>query len=177
MRNRLKQPNSYVIINDYAIFKTSSGREFIVDAQDANLIKEYYWHISSGGYVCTNVNNIKRVGKNTLVQLHRLIMNPADDKLVDHRDHNKLNNRRLNLRECTYSNNNMNKRTQINNTSGVKGVCWYKKYQKWMSYIKVDKKFINLGYYLDINDAVKIRKEAEHKYFGDFAYREENSVQ
>lgn len=52
-----------------------------------------------------------------------------------------------------------------NNTSGYKGVCWDKSKNKWISQIQVNKKNIRLGYFTNIEDAIKARKEAEEKYW------------
>ena len=52
-----------------------------------------------------------------------------------------------------------------NNTSGHKGVSWNKYHNKWNAYINIHGKKINLGYYCNIDDAVKARSEAEEKYF------------
>ena len=52
-----------------------------------------------------------------------------------------------------------------NNTSGVKGVSWSKSRQLWETYIQIHGKRINLGRYADFTEAVKVRKEAEEKYF------------
>ena len=64
----------------------------------------------------------------------------------------------------------MNSKLPNNNTSGIKGVCWNKNYQKWFAYIKINQKSINLGYFINFDDAVKARKEAEEKYFGEYSY-------
>ena len=61
-------------------------------------------------------------------------------------------------------------RLRRNNTSGVKGVNFDKRLQQWRSRIGVNKKTIELGYFDKFEDAVKARKEAEEKYFGEFSY-------
>lgn len=52
-----------------------------------------------------------------------------------------------------------------NNKSGVKGVCWVKRFNKWNAQIGFKGKVINLGYFLNLEDAIKARKKAEEKYF------------
>jgi len=66
---------------------------------------------------------------------------------------------------------NIQHRTKLNsnNTSGVLGVYWHRTAGKWSARIKVSGKDIFLGLYADINDAAKIRRRAEIKYFGRFA--------
>lgn len=60
-----------------------------------------------------------------------------------------------------------NRRTPNSNTSGVKGVYWSKNSNKWLASITLNHKTIHLGYFLEFKDAVKVRKEAEIKYFGN----------
>ena len=64
----------------------------------------------------------------------------------------------------------MNKGLQSNNTSGIAGVGWHKSSNKWMAYIAINKKQIHLGLFSKKEDAIKARKEAEEKYFGEFSY-------
>ena len=61
------------------------------------------------------------------------------------------------------------KKLQSNNKSGYPGVNWYKAYGKWRARIRLYNKEYHLGYFDDIKDAIKARKEAEKKYFGEYA--------
>lgn len=62
-----------------------------------------------------------------------------------------------------------------NNTSGVQGVDWLAKKQRWRATICFKGKRLYLGSYKDFEDAVKARKRAEEDVFGTFleAYSEE----
>lgn len=61
------------------------------------------------------------------------------------------------------------------NKSGVKGVCWDKRCQKWEAYIYFQKKSYRLGHYGDIAEAAKVRKAAEERIHGPFLdWYEEN---
>ena len=57
----------------------------------------------------------------------------------------------------------------LNNKSGYKGVSWHKANNKWVVQIGLNGKRLCVGYYEDINDAVKARKDAELKYWGECA--------
>jgi len=85
---------------------------------------------------------------------------------VDHINHIKDDNRWCNIRSVTKRENSMNLGLKANNKSGVIGVSWDKQVSKWCSRIKTKTKYLNLGYFEDKNEAIKIRKEAEikHKY-------------
>ncbi|WP_252227992.1 AP2 domain-containing protein [Clostridium sp. ZBS3] len=60
---------------------------------------------------------------------------------------------------------NLDRHTQVNNTSGVTGVYWNAQKHKWYAKIKFRQKQIHLGYFEYKEDAMKARKEAEEKYF------------
>jgi len=97
------------------------------------------------------------------------IMGTKKGLILDHIDLNGLNNTRNNLRWATYSQNLHNRGVYKNNTSGYKGVSWFKRDQKWRADIAVDGKNIFLGYYADILDAVAAYDEAAIRYMGEFA--------
>lgn len=52
--------------------------------------------------------------------------------------------------------------------SGVKGVGWDKRRKKWRAYIGFKNKSYHLGYFDSKEDAIKVRKTAEKKLFGEF---------
>ena len=91
------------------------------------------------------------------------------EKMVDHKDKPTSNNKIDNLRLATNPQNQMNRvNLPSNNTSGVIGVCWNKKAKKWEAQIRVNKVQKFLGYFINKEDAIKVRKEAEIKYYGNF---------
>ena len=165
-----KKYNTYDLSGEYGIGYTLKNEEFWFDLEDYDLIKNYCWHIDKNGYVCTSDY---KYGKNNHKKMHRLIMNCiGNDCDVDHKHGKKSrhDNRKSNLRIATRSQNNMNKGTRNDNTSGVTGVIWYKNKNKWRSEIIVNNQHISLGYFIKFEDAVKARKEAEEKYFGEWSY-------
>ena len=102
-------------------------------------------------------------GKN--IYLHRYIMNCPKGKYVDHINHNTLDNRKQNLRITTNADNLRNGEIRINNKTGVKGVYFDKERNKYVVMIKVNYKGIFLGRFDTLEEAQKIRKEAEIKYW------------
>ena len=110
------------------------------------------------------------------IRMHRLIMGCNDENLVvDHINHITYDNRKENLRICTPSQNGMNKSRPINNTSGYVGITYDSSENKWRARLGVGGKTINIGRFKTIEEAIKARKEAENKYFGEYSY--DNSVQ
>ena len=91
------------------------------------------------------------------------------ENLVDHKHKPNSNNEIKNLRLASDSQNQMHRvNLSSNNTSGVVGVHWDKKSKKWRAQIRVNRVYKHLGLFTNKEDAIKARKEAEIKYFGDF---------
>lgn len=109
-------------------------------------------------------------GISTTIKMHSEIMDTPKGMQVDHRNGNGLDNRRKeNLRVCTGSQNQHNRRKNSNNTSGYKGVYWYKQRGKWRARIEFNGKEISLGYYTDAVQAARAYDEAARKHHGEFA--------
>ncbi|MBS4893731.1 MAG: hypothetical protein KHZ90_08150 [Veillonella parvula] len=172
--------NKYNLLGEFGIGYTDTGKEFYFDLEDFELIKPYKWHIDKNGYVIS-VKTIKKNGKRAskTTRMHRLILNVIDSGYqlcVDHINHIKHDNRKINLRKCNNSENQRNRGLPSNNKSGVKGVSWHSRKKKWQANIYVNSVNIYLGLYKDINEARKIRREAEEKYFGEFNYKGEDKI-
>ena len=159
------EPKSKIInYTDYAeiVLYNKQGIEVgrtIIDVEIIETVKNYKWWLDGHGYVQND-----EIGS-----LHRFIMNPPDDLVVDHINHNPLDNRRENLRICTIQENNMNRSISSNNTSGTVGVHWNKTHNKWMAYIGINGKQKYLGLFNKKEDAIEARRQAEIEYFGEFS--------
>jgi len=115
--------------------------------------------------------------RHKLILLHRLIMEVLDaprSVLIDHIDHNGLNNSRINLRITNNKGNQQNRRKHpINeNTSFYKGVNFDSKNKTnpWRAYIKYAGKVKHLGYYKTEIDAALAYNKAATEHFGDMAF-------
>lgn len=166
------QANNYDLSGEYGIGYTLSGKQFFFDKEDYDLIKDYCWYINDRGYVATNIPCEKGQWK---ITMHRLIMDVLDnsDMVVDHIYHNKYDNRKSQLRIVNSQQNAFNHSKLLNNTSGDNGVYWHKKHQKWEALIGYNNKIIYLGLFENKEDAIQARREAEEKYFGEYAYKEQ----
>ncbi len=105
--------------------------------------------------------------------IHKLVataflLNPENKKCVDHIDNNKHNNNLINLRFATHSQNNQNSSLSSKNTSGTKGVYWNTEKNKWIAQITINGKQINLGSFINKEDAINIRIQRAKNEFGEF---------
>lgn len=124
-----------------------------IDKDDLEKVKGYKWYLNSCGYVVTKIGNKS-------LELHQLVLGIKQGFMIDHRNTDTLDNRKQNLRHCTNSQNQMNK--------NAKGYFLNQK-KKWQVQIMVNKKSIRLGCFLREEEAKEVRKQAELKYFGEFA--------
>lgn len=117
--------------------------------------------VDAHGYI--QINILGKVHKaHRLAWLYMAGEHPAGQ--IDHINHDRKDNRFVNLRVVTNMDNNKNKPIQKNNTSGFVGVTLFKRINKWRAYIVVLDKQIHLGYFEKIEDAIKARIEANIKY-------------
>ena len=123
-------------------------------------IKDYCWCLNAHGYISAKHNNEH-------ILMHKII---TEYSIVDHINHNKFDNRKCNLRNVTKSQNGMNHVKPTNNTSGTVGVYWNKSKGLWEACIIENNNRIYLGSFINKDDAIKMRKEAEQKYFGEYSY-------
>jgi len=88
---------------------------------------------------------------------------------VDHKNMNKLDNTKSNLRVCTKSQNGQNRNVQSNNKLGIKGVVFRPTNKKYRAIIKLNGKQFNLGHYNTAQEASFAYEKAAKEMFGDFA--------
>jgi hypothetical protein len=148
--------------------KLTQNQVALVDNSDFLELNKYKWfaHFKNGWYA---VRNVSKNGIQTQVKMHRVILNVSKNMQIDHIDGNGLNNQRKNLRICTNSQNQKNKGSYRNNTSGFKGVSWHKIHKKWNAKISVDGKRISLGDFSTKEEAYQAYCIACAKYHGEFS--------
>lgn len=100
-----KKYNKYINRKEYIIgYTTNTNKKFYIDKDDYKKIKDVSWYEASNGYVCHKDKNKK------VILMHRLITECPKNKIVDHINNNKKDNRKSNLRITNYSINGLNKR-------------------------------------------------------------------
>ena len=157
--------NTYDLTGKFGIGYINNKNKaiFYFDLEDYDKIKNYTWY-SSHGYIST-----RERGSQKLLRLHRLIMNAPSDKVIDHINHNPLDNRKENLRVCNQSDNTINRKSAKNYT-GVRGVRLMPS-GKWETRLTYHGK-VYIKRFPTLEEAVNYRKQLEEKYFGEFRYKE-----
>jgi hypothetical protein len=143
----------------------TQGKYALVDDEDFEILSKFKWYAAKRGYGFYAQRRLKNIS----VQMHRFLLNPEKGKDVDHINGDTLDNRRANLRVCSRSQNEWNRKKQKNNTSGFKGVTYNKESKKYFSRIRVYKDLIYLGSFENKVEAAKKYNEAAIKYHGEFA--------
>ena len=152
----------YKLYDDYAEIYIRKGRDYVkalIDIEDVERCKEIgIWSLTNAGYVM----NCKKD-----IYLHRFIMNASSDIEIDHINHNPLDNRKSQLREATSSQQKMNTKKRIDNTSGHRGVYFDKSRGTW----NININFSGMSFrkrYKTKEEAFKKADEIYDKYFGEF---------
>jgi hypothetical protein len=146
------------------------GQWTILDHDDYYRLRKYRWVVHGGGHNLYAVRlKFAEPYKTIMLSMHREIMNAKDERLVDHRNCDSLDNRKSNLRFATRAENMQNRRKRKNTSSRYMGVCLCKQTGKWTSIIVYNKKSIWLGRFDSEVAAARIYDEAAKKYYGEFA--------
>lgn len=113
--NLYKKSNKYRFYKNYIIgYTTNSNKKFYIDKEDYNKIKDICWYETKNNYIAHKDKNKK------IIFLHRYVINAPKNKIVDHINHNKNDNRKNNLRLCNYKINALNRKNK------PKGITKYK---------------------------------------------------
>lgn len=149
--------------------KLTQNKYALVDDEDFEYLSQFKWYYHNRNYAARQQwNKNKKVYENIL--MHRLILRPKKDELIDHMNFNGLDNRKVNLRICTKQNNNSYRTKHTNNKSGYKGVTWHKVAKKWRATITTKEKHMHLGYFIDPIQAALAYNQQAKLEFGEFAF-------
>lgn len=153
-------------INLFRKVPLSNGGFALVDAEDYDRIKHLPWHQHKryAVYSTTHADGKRENGR-----LHRIIMKAPKGTLVDHKNGNRLDCRKDNLRLCNEAGNARNAGKRKDNTSGFKGVTFHKDTGKWQAAIRAGGNPKYLGLFDTPEAAAKVYDTACVKHHGEFA--------
>ena len=166
-----KDPNEIVVYDDHAeiVLYDKDSNETArtrISLDKVDKAKQHKWASTFRrgkiSYVVTSINNV-------VYKLHQVLFDIPEGMVADHKDTDVLNNMNDNIRFCTQKQNSRNIMARKNNDTGVAGVYWNAANGKWRARIKVDRKAIDLGCFVDFAEAVRARLRAEIEYYGEYA--------
>lgn len=159
--------NNIIIKKDYAEIVVNSqkyGEKIIlIDIDDIEKINQYKWAVkleknSNNFYAQSQQRGMNRKTRKN-IKLHRFITNCPDNMVVDHINHNTLDNRKSNLRIVEPIINSQNQLLSKANKTGYKYICFHKRSQKYRVGFSRFKKYIFIGNFDTLEEAVKARNE------------------
>lgn len=153
---------------DIMAIHLDKGLFALVDSEDYERLSKYKWYAKKGPTTYYAVRNSKNPPY--IIRMHREILGTKQEMETDHRNHAGLDNRKQNLRECTHTQNQQNRRPNRNSSSRHKGVSWDRRAKLWKVQIRHNKKKLYLGCFKDEEDAAKAYDNKARELFGEFAH-------
>lgn len=171
-QERLRELFDYDPVKGNLIWKTRQLSEFATERAgkiwNARFAGTAAGTLSQNGYIQIRIQK-------KLYTSHRFIWVWCNgflskDSQIDHINGEKSDNRTCNLRLATKSQNQSNSKIPKDNTSGIKGVSWYKNAKKWVAKIGIFGKLKHLGYYENITDAAAAYAAASEELNKEFTH-------
>ncbi len=150
--------------------RLSNGMFVKVDPGDFAAVSGRRWYAKRGPCAWYAVSCVRRGKRRSYLLMHRFIMKPGRGMVIDHINHNGLDNRRANLRIVTQQQNSWNSRRGLRQgKSRYKGVSWDKDNRKWVATIRVEGKCRRIGFFEDEISAARAYDAAAKKHRGEYA--------
>lgn len=147
----------------------TQGKFAIIDNEDFEWLNQWKWYAIKKNRIYYAGRKIGKRPYQRNFYMHTQIMKTPIGYETDHKNHNTLDNRKTNMRNCTHCQNLQNQKSNCG-MSKFKGVSWHKPCNKWRAYIKHNNKFIHLGLFINEIDAAKAYDQKAKELFGKFAY-------
>lgn len=151
--------------NNCKVILLTNGKYALVDEEDYYEVRKFNWAAISSRNTFYAVKN----SKNNRI-MHRFIMGleRGDNRVIDHINHDGLDNRKANLRICTNDENVLNKKPSKNKR--FKGAFYYAKNNSWTSSISYKGKCYRLGYFKTEEEAARAYDAKAKELHKEFAY-------
>lgn len=165
---RRKSLNVIEVCGASAKIHLSCGNVCLVSTVDVPLVSSHYWFSSAGGsgnrYIHANI-----AGKR--VKMHRILLGAPSHLEVDHRNGDRFDNRRQNLRLATRLQNarNHKKSCRADTTSTFNGVSFHPKKNKWQARFRIEGKQRHIGYFSNEIVAAMEWDRVALEQWGEFA--------
>jgi hypothetical protein len=153
-------------MNPTVLIPVTKGKFAKVDYLDSLYLTKFKRHLSNG-YAVRNIRLPN--GKQTQRFMHTEVLRPKPGMEVDHKNRDRLDNRYDNLRHATPSQNQWNTGLRKDSQTGVKGVHWSQRAQRYRATIKANGKTVAIGQYESLAEAAAARQDAAEKLHGEFA--------
>lgn len=142
----------------------TQGQVTLVDDEDYESLRQHKWYAiwnpnTKSFYAVRHFDDVN--GKRGLMGMHRFILGAVQGQVVDHENHDTLDNQRVNLKLGVTADNNKNKRLYSNNTSGYHGITWVPARKRWAVAIKENGVTKFLGRFKELDEAITARQNAE----------------
>jgi len=137
------------------------GARSRIDLEDAVLAEPWNWHLSRFGYAV-------RKPTTGVVFLHRAILAAPKGVEVDHKNGDRLDNRRSNLRLVSHANNCKNSALRRDNACRLKGVSWHKHTGRWRAVVQINGRPRHLGLFDTAELAFEAYEREAARLFGEF---------
>lgn len=152
----------------------TQGQKAQVDDIDFEYLSQFKWYYGHGYAKRAGYDKVTKrrfyIGMHRVVLERKLGRRLVKDERPDHKDRNRSNNTRDNIRLATHKQNMANRsKTSIDTSSRFIGVSWHKGAGKWQVRIEVNGKFTHLGLFTDEAKAAKAYDERALLAFGEFA--------
>lgn len=135
----------------------SQGMQATVDDTDYYFLMQWKWYYgksrNNGGYA------MRTEGRRTIL-MHKVLCIAPEGMEVDHKNRNKLDNRRDNLRSVSRTINQLNRDLFSSNRSGYRGISWSKRDKGYYVYFRISGRTKNFGFFRDLQEAIARRDEA-----------------